>query len=143
GRNHARPRHPGGRLQRAPGDRPSRPGGRPELNRFGRSARVPVGRGDHAGSGTLGGPSSDALALNPGGQAVGSSYTSSGDLHPFLWDGTAMRDLGTIGGSVNTTATAVNPAGRVTGMWFPPGPARYSRGVCRENGTMPDLGPRG
>jgi probable HAF family extracellular repeat protein len=44
--------------------------------------------------GTLGGPSSQGVALNASGQATGSSTRADGEAHAFLWDGTTMRDPG-------------------------------------------------
>jgi probable HAF family extracellular repeat protein len=43
--------------------------------------------------GTLGGPSSEGVAINEAGQVTGSSQTADFEDHPFLWDGTTMRDL--------------------------------------------------
>src|SRR5262245_39244071 len=45
--------------------------------------------------GTLGGPGSNAQAVNESGQVVGWSPLASGELHGFLWTEQAgMRDLG-------------------------------------------------
>ena len=52
--------------------------------------------------GTLGGKSSEGVAINASGQVTGSAYTADGELHAFLWDGTTMQDLGTLGGTVVT-----------------------------------------
>jgi len=46
--------------------------------------------------GTLGGTSSDGVALNASGQATGTSTTAGGEMHAFLWDGAKLRDLGTL-----------------------------------------------
>ena len=48
--------------------------------------------------GTLGGTSSQGVAINASGQATGTSITADGETHAFLWDGTTMLDLGTLQG---------------------------------------------
>lgn len=74
--------------------------------------------------GTLGGPASYGVALNNSGLAVGYSTTAaattcpsgiiSPNCHAFLWDGTTMHDLGTLGGDFSSP-TAISSNGRVTG----------------------------
>ena len=67
--------------------------------------------------GTLGGNSAKPLDLNDYGQVVGSSRTSSGGTHAFVWDNGVMHDLGTLGyeGSV---AQRINNAGVIAGaVW--------------------------
>jgi probable HAF family extracellular repeat protein len=44
--------------------------------------------------GTRGGKFSIAYAINERGQVVGTSRTSSGEQHVFLWQGGNMSDLG-------------------------------------------------
>ena len=64
--------------------------------------------------GTLGGTSSEGVALNASGQATGFSTTAGGETHAFRWDGTTMLDLGTLGGA-NSRGRAINASGQVTG----------------------------
>jgi probable HAF family extracellular repeat protein len=67
--------------------------------------------------GTLGGPHSEAFAMNASGQVIGLSYTQNdGGLtqHAFFWDGTAMKDLGHLG-SGQSWPTAISNSGYVTG----------------------------
>ena len=55
------------------------------------------------------GPYSDVTAINSAGQVTGQVAG-----HAFLWDGTTVRDLGTLGGS-SSYGFAINAAGQVTG----------------------------
>jgi probable HAF family extracellular repeat protein len=64
--------------------------------------------------GTLGGGSSFASAINNHTQVVGTSRTSSGLSHVFLWSNGRMRDLGFSG-----TANAINGHGVIVGMLTP------------------------
>ena len=65
--------------------------------------------------GALGGDSSDARAINEGGQVVGQSDTVDGETHAFLWKAdTGMQDLDNPYG-YNSWATAVNDLGQVVG----------------------------
>ena len=54
--------------------------------------------------GTLGGPDSEAAAINERGEIVGKAATQARDargdavVHGFLWRGGMLRDLGTLGG---------------------------------------------
>jgi probable HAF family extracellular repeat protein len=73
--------------------------------------------------GTLGGTDSCALFINERGQAAGNSFTNSTvnpgtglpTLHPFFWDGDAMRDLGALANGTQATASAMNNRGQVAG----------------------------
>lgn len=72
--------------------------------------------------GTLGGTDSCALFVNEQGRAVGNSFTNSTinpttglpTIHPFLWTGEKMVDLGSLGGAI-ATANGINDRGQVAG----------------------------
>ena len=72
-------------------------------------------RGQVRDLGTLGGPFSQAAAVNAQGWIVGKADVSPTETHAFLYDGTQMRDLGTMGGQ-QSRAMAINRAGQVVGM---------------------------
>jgi probable HAF family extracellular repeat protein len=65
--------------------------------------------------GTLGGNSSQAVAVNNRGQVVGQSTAVDGSVRAFLWtEADGMMDLGTLGGTTSI-ASAVNDRGQVVG----------------------------
>ena len=64
--------------------------------------------------GTLGGTFSFAVAINDLGQVVGSSTTTTGEIHAFRWQAGVMTDLGTLGGT-SSEAHAINGRGRIVG----------------------------
>lgn len=74
--------------------------------------------------GSLGGTTSDGgykthvTGINASGQVVGSDLIPDGSVsHAFLFDGTTMRDLGTLYGDpfANSEATGINANGQVSG----------------------------
>jgi probable HAF family extracellular repeat protein len=84
--------------------------------------------------GTLGGDTSQGLAVNNHDQVAGRSDLADGSLHAFLWTpGTGMRDLGTLGG-FGSIAFDVNNAGEVVGFADPP--SNQSRAFRWQNGHM-------
>lgn len=104
--------------------------------------------------GTLGGPTSDAYAVNALGHLVGDSDLAAPPgqatptpipgapalRHAFLWRNGVMTDLGTLGGSTSTT-TAINDQDHVAGG------AQTQDGKLHaflwRDGTMTDLGTLG
>jgi len=72
---------------------------------------------------SLGGGNAFGFFLNRHGQVAGFSYTNSTPnattglptIDPFLWDGSTMLDLGTLGGT-NGMPTALNNRGQVIGF---------------------------
>lgn len=63
--------------------------------------------------GTLGGPASEAAAINDFDQVVGASADADGNVHAFFYWG-LMHDLGTLGGH-NSRANSINAARQVVG----------------------------
>ena len=58
---------------------------------------------------------SSGIAINDSGQVTGIAVTAGNEAHAFLWDGTTMLDLGTLGGSFSR-GVAINDSGQVTGF---------------------------
>jgi probable HAF family extracellular repeat protein len=91
--------------------------------------------------GTLGGPTSEATAVNESAQVVGHSTTVTGETHAFLWQRGAMTDLGTLGGPTSQ-ATTINNRGQVIGTSTDID--GNVRAFIRDHGVMRDLGtPKG
>jgi probable HAF family extracellular repeat protein len=90
--------------------------------------------------GTLGGTTSHGDAMNASGQVTGFS-TTAGDAvgHAFLWDGTTMVDLGTLG--TRSDGVAINASGQVTGFSLTRvGLTRVHHAFLSNGTTMQDLG---
>jgi probable HAF family extracellular repeat protein len=80
-----------------------------------RAKPTPLANGEDDRPGSLGGGSSEALAINERGPVVGQSTTSAGQWHAFLWERGTMIDLGTLGGA-SSVATLLNEKGQVAGF---------------------------
>jgi len=85
---------------------------------------------------------SAATALNNRAQVVGYSYTSSGPIHAFLWDQGVMTDLGTLPGSQQSKASAINDQGQLVG-WTVPSGIQHAFLYDIASMTMTDLGTLG
>ena len=90
--------------------------------------------------GTLGGPSSQANAINNLGSIVGTSSLSSGVVHAFIYRAGVMRDLGALAGGWSQ-ANAINDAGVVVGWSTVLSGA--SRAVRWKDGVKKNLGTLG
>ena len=67
--------------------------------------------------GDLGGGESGAWGINNSGQVVGQSRLSAVSLHAFLYEGTTMKDLGTLSSYYGSSSMAfgINNSGQVVG----------------------------
>ena len=90
--------------------------------------------------GTLGGTSSEAVAINDAGQIVGSASTADGHKHACLWHNGTVTDLGTLGRG-SSSATAINNAGQIIGSSTTAGLGHHA--FLWQNGVMTDLGTLG
>jgi probable HAF family extracellular repeat protein len=73
-------------------------------------------RGEMVDLGTLGGPSSAAVAVNDHDQVIGYSTTASGAVHAFLWQRGEMVDLGALAGEGDSLAVDINDRGQIVGV---------------------------
>ena len=80
--------------------------------------------------GTLGGLASEGLGINDGGQVLGTSQTTAGEFHAFLWTDGTMTDIGAF------DPRDVNNAGQVAGF-------ANSHAVLWNEGQLTDLGTLG
>ena len=89
--------------------------------------------------GTLpGGSRSDATGINDSGQIVGWSNTSGGAYLAFLYSGTSMQELGTLGGP-DSYGLGINDSGQVVGYSYT-GASNPSRAFLFGGGSMTNVG---
>lgn len=82
--------------------------------------------------GSLGGSGRTwANSINNARQIVGSSPTSSGDSHAFLYSHGTMRDLGTLGSGTGSNAVAINNRGQIVGSSATGETNYYGRAMVR------------
>src|SRR5262250_2198607 len=69
--------------------------------------------------GTLGGSSTYGLAINASGWVTGAAYSDLA-VHglAFLWNGSSLQNLGTLGGGGYSNGLAINASGWVTGWAY-------------------------
>ena len=88
--------------------------------------------------GTLGGESSNALALSDNGFVTGSAARPDGSSHAFLYRSGVLRDIGQLG--VASSGTGVNERGQVAGTWVDAAGEDhaflYTDGVARDIGSL-------
>jgi probable HAF family extracellular repeat protein len=94
--------------------------------------------------GTLGGQWSGAYALNDRGQAVGLSFTSSGQLRGFLWDRGSMLDLGFVDPQCpDAVPYDINNRGQVVGEFKGINEEIECHAFLWDRGNFTDLGTLG
>ena len=90
--------------------------------------------------GTLGGPLSEALAINGNGEIVGDSLTEAFQFHGFVGR-TNLNDLGSLGSDFSR-ASLINDAGVIAGNSFVADFSSFNT-FSYSNGVMSDLGTLG
>jgi len=92
--------------------------------------------------GGLGGATSIAYGVNASGHVVGSADIASGPPHAFLYDGSTLHDLGTLGGGTNdfSSALGVNDSDQVVGLSSISGIHGPRHPFLYDGGTLHDLG---
>jgi probable HAF family extracellular repeat protein len=91
--------------------------------------------------GTLGGESSEAMALNDDGDATGTSdLPGNSAIHAFWWSGGKLHDLGDLGGGWSR-GVAINNHAQIAGSSATA--SGDDRAVLWENGVIKDLGTLG
>jgi len=92
--------------------------------------------------GTINGKSNWATAINPGGDVAGvfGTLSQQSDWHAYLFSGSTMKDLGTLG-SIYSYANAINSTQQVTGSSLTSSNAEHA--FLYTGGKMQDLGTLG
>lgn len=94
--------------------------------------------------GTLGGAASEASGLNLLGDVVGSSLTSAGVQHGFLYRNGRMVDLGVLNGGTTSRATSISDTGVVVGYSginaYGPQLQEFTQGFVWQDGSIRGLG---
>jgi probable HAF family extracellular repeat protein len=90
--------------------------------------------------GTLGGNYSVAYGMSAAGHVVGSSLTSAGDEHAFLWSNGVISDINAFGGEYSS-ARGVNSSGTAVGFSYLPNGAFHA--FVRTGAVVTDLGTLG
>lgn len=88
--------------------------------------------------GTLGGNHSEGFSINNSGEVTGSSFLSNGQEHPFLYDGSSMKDISLASGS----GQSINTAGDVVGYYYD-SKLNSDQAFLDHNGTVSDIGTLG
>jgi len=88
--------------------------------------------------GTLGGPDSQAFAIDNAGDIVGTSIDKSGNLHAFVYTHGRIHDLGTLPGGSFSTANAIANTNLIVGQ--ADDSTQHEHAVIWENGKIRDLG---
>lgn len=111
-------------------------------NDKGRQRAVMFEKGMLTDLGSLGGDYSNAKAINPSGQIVGSARDAAGHWRAISYDkARGMRDLGTLGGP-SSFGMAINDAGDIAGL-ADTAEGDYHAVLYRADGTTHDLGTLG
>jgi probable HAF family extracellular repeat protein len=88
--------------------------------------------------GTLGGPGSEARALNDAGQVVGQSQERHSRMHAFRYSGGVLRDLGSAWPDGTSVALDINASGQAVGNSYHPDTGEV-RGFFHDGTTRHDL----
>jgi probable HAF family extracellular repeat protein len=93
--------------------------------------------------GTLGGPDSNAYAVNTSGQVAGASSVAGGTIeHAVVFSNGHLTDVGTAGTGLNSFALAINDNGQIAG-WTNNNGGFGERPFIQTNGVKQDIGTLG
>lgn len=91
--------------------------------------------------GTLGRPGTTAKGINASGLITGQARNAANQTRAFLFDGTTMQDIGTLGGTSSTIGNAINASGSIAGT--SPTAGGQAHAFLYNGTTMQDLGTLG